>query len=231
MLAGEGFSGLSKVRWAGGGKWLVSVAAREKVLFQWAYSCDGDGAADASAAKPLPLDAAAVQFAIGADADAEVIEGFGEATGGGGGGASVASGGRFSKAAASSASSASSASLAASALVSASSSTTVPSTGGSGERKWVAALVEPSDVALLGDPLAPLGVVALSLDRTFGVRASAGARNVSIGYGAAGEAVFSSASVVVTYDKAAHAQRLFKGDPPPSAAVCACAFFSEEAPH
>jgi hypothetical protein len=52
-LAGEGWAGLSKVRWVHGGRHLVSVGGAEQVLFQWRFDADERGQADLAAASPF----------------------------------------------------------------------------------------------------------------------------------------------------------------------------------
>ena len=52
-LTGEGWAGLSKVRWVNGGKHLISMSGKEKVLFQWAFDQDEPGLHDAMHTSPF----------------------------------------------------------------------------------------------------------------------------------------------------------------------------------
>jgi microtubule-associated protein-like 6 len=222
-LAGEGWGGLSKVRWVGKGRYLVSVAAREKVLFQWVHDVDEAGKADDLDCLPMPMSANLKAEVLGPDASEgpvavaeENLEGL----------AAAGAQARAAETAADEEAFGGGAAAAAAAAKKKKKSKGGGEDGGGGAggdqvgggsssltaKPWLSSMVQPSDPSVFGDPSAPPDLKGLSLERVLGVSSTArGSKQANLGYNSLGECVWCAASVVVVYDKKAHQQRLFRG--------------------
>jgi len=223
---GEGWAGLSNIKWVGQGKWLVSVAAREKVIFQWLHEYDVDGDDDASQATKYHCDPEERVAALGVeDAENEVLDGMIASQSSALASLNPDNAPKSSKKHSSSASTHSKKSKkhAASSTLSSMSVGTAGQEGDSDDddedrpqRPWLSALVEPSDPGAFGNPLALPNISAVSMERSFGVgvTVAGGSKQANIGYSGGKEgnlAVWASASYGVVYEKKSHSQGLYRG--------------------
>ena len=224
--AGEGCAGLTKARWVAQGRYLITIAGREKVIFQWSFDSDELGQADASIASPMAPkpDPKVAALTLGVDAEPEALEGLSDAA--------VAAAKVLEDAAEAEKQASkkkgkdkkkghvppSDAVPAFLDLPGSSAAGGDETSGGnvdgpgSGQKPWLSAMVEPSDLVQFGDLRAPPPIKALSLERCFGCQvAPPGCRTSNLGYTSTGDAVWAGAGLAIVYDKQSHSQRLFRG--------------------